>query len=261
MITIDGVALAKTMQERIHSSVKEKRLLVLLPPGTQGTSYMRQKRKIAQSLGIIVEEIGVAHIEEARSALKSKQDTADGVLVQLPFPDRSWNTVLEMIDPDKDIDTLGPIARARILDGGGRLSPPIVLAVDEMIRSQQINGDHREWLLIGGGMLVGQPLSLGLLGRKRTFTVLEKQTQDAQKIIARADIIVVGTGTPQKIDLSSASSAAFVIDAGATMTDQGISGDVDPRTIHHVSWFSPVPGGLGPLTVTALFANLARTGA
>lgn len=257
MIMIDGVAISKNIQENIRPRVEGKKVLVLLPPGTEETSYMTQKMKIAHTLGVVMEEIRVGSAEEALEVLRKKQDKANGVLIQLPFPDASWNIVLEEIDPKKDIDVLGPVSRARLLEGTNEILPPIVRAIDEILRSQGIEALHREWLVIGGGMLVGQPVSLSLLARKITFTVLEKNIHRSDHLISRADIIIVGTGTPHGIDLSNASPAAFVIDAGATMTSSGIRGDVDPSTIQHVSWFSPVPGGLGPMTVTCLFSNLA----
>lgn len=193
----------------------------------------------------------------------SADDSVDGILVQLPVPEQiNPEAVVEAINPAKDVDGLTPTNVGLLASGRQGLVPCTPAGVIELLDHQGVELTGAEAVIVGRSNLVGRPLVNLLLGRNATVTVCHSRTRDLAEVCARADVLVAAVGVPELIGAGHVKPGATVIDVGMNRTDDGLRGDVDFEVVSEVAGaITPVPGGVGPMTIAMLMVNtLAAAG-
>ena len=180
-----------------------------------------------------------------------------GILLQLPTPPQiDGPAMTELIDPAKDVDGLTPVSAGRLAQGRPGLRPCTPAGVMELLRRHDVAIEGAEAVGVGRSDLVGRPLAALLLAANATVTVCHSRTRDLQEVCRRADILVAAVGRPQMVQGDWVKPGATVIDVGINRTDDGLVGDVDfEAAAEHAGLITPVPGGVGPMTIAMLLSN------
>ena len=187
-------------------------------------------------------------------------DQVDGILVQLPLPKHlNAEAVIEKIHPDKDVDGFHPYNIGRLAQRMPVLRPCTPRGVMTLLESTGANMKEMDAVIVGASNIVGRPMSLELLLAGCTVTVCHRFTKDLESHVRRADLLVVAVGKPGIVKSEWIKEGAIVIDVGINRTNEGkLVGDVDYKTAaERASWITPVPGGVGPMTVATLLQNTA----
>ncbi len=273
---LDGKALAQRIQAELAEQVQKLQTqfgrspgLAMLMVGDDPASaaYVRGKERACQRVGIasfghhFPAETGQKELSQALQAL-NQDERVDGILVQLPLPAHlDAGALLYQIDPDKDVDGLHPINLGRLVRGepGPRSCTPA--GVMRLLQEYQIDLQGKQAVVIGRSILVGKPLALMLLAADATVTIAHSRSQDLEAIARSADILIVAAGRPGLVTAEMVKSGAVVVDVGINrITDYegktSLIGDVDFDSVQTVAQFvTPVPGGVGPMTVTMVLDN------
>ncbi len=245
---------------------------ILVGKDPASVSYVTGKQKTAKELGFysVQEDVAGDVTEEALLQLiaqYNKDPKIHGILVQLPLPKHiNENRILYAIDPDKDVDGLHPVNMGRLMIGEGKFYPCTPYGVQQMLLKSNIPTDGADVVVVGRSNLVGKPISVMLAqkakGANATVTICHTGTKDLAAHTRRADILIVAAGKPKAITADMVKEGAVVIDVGVNrigMTPEGkakLCGDVDFETIKEkASVITPVPGGVGPMTITMLMLN------
>lgn len=230
-------------------------------------TYIAKKIEAAEKIGIAArhlkldKDISLVSLRDEIDILNRDPDVT-GYIIQLPLPDALWHSfdrIVEMIHPDKDVDgftaeNFGDMA----LMGGAELFPPATAAgVVHLLESENIAIAGKHAVVVGRSNLVGKPLSLMLLNRDATVTVCHSKTRNLAEITRTADILVSAVGKPGLITADMVKDGAVVVDIGTTHVKGKLTGDVDFDAVSKkASGITPVPGGVGPLTVACLLRNV-----
>jgi methylenetetrahydrofolate dehydrogenase (NADP+) / methenyltetrahydrofolate cyclohydrolase len=228
--------------------------------------YVANKVKACAELGLHSEHIVLpADTSEAALLAKIAALNADtkihGILVQLPVPKHiASNKVLEAISPDKDVDGFHPVNVGALVTGNMRFAPCTPYGVMKLLEKSGVNIEGKHAVVVGRSNIVGKPMALLLLQANATVTICTSKTRDLAKFTRDADILVVATGKAKMISGDMIKQGAAVIDVGMNRTPEGkLCGDVDFDTAKEVAgWITPVPGGVGPMTITMLVANTVQ---
>lgn len=267
MIVVHGKALAKKMSESLHRARSQFSFtpgLGIVTTRGDGPSerYVKRKLMAAEELDIHTEvvyvpEEGTTEDYIAAVRLLSQRGDIDAVLVQLPLPkhvDRA--EVLSAIPLSKDVDVLSPDARARFAHEESPILPPIVAAVQYILEAHTISVLGREVLVLGHGILVGAPLAQFMRQCGGKVTVVDQPVRDLSEFTRSAQVIICGTGVPHLLKPMDVTDGTVIIDAGMHVVDGKLVGDAHPDVVLRSSLFTPTPGGVGPLVVTALMKNI-----
>jgi methylenetetrahydrofolate dehydrogenase (NADP+)/methenyltetrahydrofolate cyclohydrolase len=270
---IDGRAHARAIREELKRAVE--RHSGQRPPGitviqvgddSASTTYVRGKAKAAEEVGFKsaiehLHDIAQADLNKRIHALAS-DPTIDGILVQMPLPDGlDPDEALEQIPPHKDVDGLHPYNAGRLAQGNPTFIPATPLGVLELLRRERIDPTGMRAVVVGRSRLVGRPLALLLLQNSATVTIAHSHTVDLLSVTRTADILVAATGKRGLITGQHVKPGAIVIDVGITRDPQTgkLTGDVDRASVESVAQaLTPVPGGVGPMTVAMLLVNTYR---
>jgi methylenetetrahydrofolate dehydrogenase (NADP+)/methenyltetrahydrofolate cyclohydrolase len=184
----------------------------------------------------------------------------DGILLQLPLPGNlTANRFVEMIDPAKDVDGLTTVNTGRLWEGRPGLAPCTPLGVVELLDRAGVALEGREAVIVGRSKLVGKPLAAMLLARDATVTLCHSRTRDLAAVCRRADVLVAACGIAGAIGADHVKPGAAVIDVGINRTEAGLVGDVEFEAVRPLAAaITPVPGGVGPMTIACLLANTLR---
>jgi methylenetetrahydrofolate dehydrogenase (NADP+) / methenyltetrahydrofolate cyclohydrolase len=269
---IDGKAIAAEVRERVRSEVAEyaeanggrtpglATVLVGEDPASQ--IYVRNKHKACEEAGMrsLNNTLPQTASEEELLALVERlnaDDEVDGILVQLPVPDQiDPEAVVAAIDPGKDVDGLTPTNAGLLASGAPSLVPCTPAGVMELLRHEGVELEGAEAVVVGRSNLVGRPVASLLLGANATVTMCHSRTRDLPAVCARADVLVAAVGVPRLLGADAVKPGATVIDVGMNRTDDGLAGDVDFEAVKEVAGaITPVPGGVGPMTIAMLLAN------
>jgi methylenetetrahydrofolate dehydrogenase (NADP+)/methenyltetrahydrofolate cyclohydrolase len=273
---IDGKALAKKMQTAIATKVAQLRVeygrspgLAVLMVGDNPASAAYVKNKETACLRCGIDSYG-KHFPEYTTQQELEQvidqlnadDRVDGILIQLPLPQHlDAIALLNRIHPDKDADGLHPYNLGKLVRGEDGLRSCTPAGVMELLAEAQIEVSGKKAIVIGRSILVGKPIALMLLEQNATVTIAHSRTQDLAAVIREADIVIAAIGKPEMITADMIKPDAVVIDVGINriIDDMGKSklvGDVNYVGVSAVaSYITPVPGGVGPMTVTMLLHN------
>jgi methylenetetrahydrofolate dehydrogenase (NADP+) / methenyltetrahydrofolate cyclohydrolase len=268
---IDGKAVSARVRERVAGEVPEVAQRLGRPPGLATVLvgedpashvYVKNKRKAC-------EEAGMASVHHELDAGASQQELiatvdelnaaeeVDGILVQLPLPDGiDQDAVVDRIDVGKDVDGLTAASAGLLAQGRPGLVPCTPAGTMELLAEAGTEAQGAEAVIVGRSILVGRPLSALLLNANATVTVCHSRTQDLAQTCRRADILVAAVGRPEFVQGDWVKPGATVIDVGINRTDDGLVGDVDFGAASEIAGaITPVPGGVGPMTIAMLLAN------
>jgi len=270
---IDGRAHARAIRAQLQAAVASHRNQ--RPPGitviqvgddTASTIYVRGKHKAAEEAGF---SSAIEHLQHStQENLNSRIDrlaadpAVDGILLQMPLPKGlDPDQALERIPPHKDVDGLHPYNAGRLAQGNPTFVPATPLGVLELLRREGIDPTGKHAVVVGRSRLVGRPLALLLLQNHATVTVAHSQSADLAAITRSADILVAATGRAGLITADYVRPGAVVIDVGITRdpATNKLIGDVDRASVEPIaSALTPVPGGVGPMTIAMLLVNTYR---
>jgi methylenetetrahydrofolate dehydrogenase (NADP+)/methenyltetrahydrofolate cyclohydrolase len=263
--TIDGKALAAKVREEVAHEVEELGSVglttVLVGDDPASHVYIGGKQKAAQSVGINATDLRLPAETEEDELLRllgelNADDAVDGILVQLPLPDHLDETrVIEAIDPAKDIDGLHPLNAGCLYLGRPRLVPGTPLGIMRMLTEYGIETRGARAVVIGRSAIVGKPMAHLLLQGHATVTICHSRTQDLQRHTLDADILVAAVGQLHLVAPDMVKAGGTVIDVGMNRTENGLFGDVDPGAAERAAFVTPVPGGVGPMTIAMVLKN------
>jgi len=273
---IDGKAVAQRVREEVRRRVTELRAggiepglaTVLVGDDPASAIYVRNKKKACVEAGMasfgheLPGSTSEAELLELIDELNGRRDV-HGILVQLPLPAHvDAERVIVRISPDKDVDGLHPTSRGRLVAGAPGLRPCTPLGVLRLLDEVDCDPKGKSAVVIGRSLLVGKPAALLLLERHATVTICHSRTADLAAEVARADILVAAIGKPEAVKGAWIKPGAVVIDVGTNRTERGLVGDVEFREARkRASAITPVPGGVGPMTIAMLLANTAQAAA
>ncbi len=255
--------LAELKEEISKLDFKPKLVDVFVGSDPVIESYVNIKAKRASEIGIdfeirkypesVTEELLVSDIKKINS-----EKNICGLIVQLPLPKHlNKQRVVNAIDPAIDVDMITSVSLGELFTGQQKIMPATASAILKMLESLEINLRGKHVLVVGAGDLVGKPVTFLLMQAGATVTVANQSTQDLASLCLSADIIISGTGVPGLINSSMVRAESIVIDAGTAESNSGISGDIDFAGVKEkVFALSPVPGGVGPVTVAMLLSNV-----
>jgi len=268
---IDGKATALAIRERIAAEVAAFRervgrvpglAVVLVGDDPASAVYVRSKAKATEQAGMqgfeyrlpasVNQEELVALVDELND-----NPAVDGILVQLPLPPQiDERVVITRISPDKDVDGFHPVNAGRLAIGLHGFVPCTPLGCLRLLQAELGDLVGKEAVVIGRSNIVGKPMALLLLRESCTVTVAHSKTRDLPGVVRRADIVVAAVGRPKMVTGEWLKPGATVIDVGINRTDDGIVGDVDYESAAEVAGaITPVPGGVGPMTIAMLIRN------
>lgn len=268
---LDGKAIAAQIEQEIRAELDELRdkhgitpglAVVLVGENPASEVYVRNKEKKCGDLGIrsIVKRLPESATEqEVIDAVRqlNEDESVHGIIVQLPLPKHiDPEVVISHIDPDKDVDGFHPVNVGWMFIGRNRFVPCTPAGIIEILDRSGIEIEGKRAVVIGRSNIVGKPLSMLLLQRNATVTVCHSRTVDLPSITRQADILVAAVGKARFVTADMVKEGAVVIDVGINRVDDKIVGDVDFDAVKEVaSAITPVPGGVGPLTVIMLMRN------
>lgn len=270
---LEGKPIAQKLQEEIKqriSSLKVRPVLVSILAGDNAgaKAYANSQKKLADALGIEYrfEELPAAVSESDLKALidKLNSDTnVHGIIIQMPLPSQiDYKKISQFLLPQKDVEGLHPANMGKIIFGKAEILPCTPAAVMELLKETGQNLRGKEVVIVGHSEIVGKPLSLMLLEKFATVTVCHIGTSEAGKLeehVKRAEVLIVAVGKAGLIKGSWIKEGAIVIDVGINRVEGKIVGDVEfEEAQKRASYITPVPGGVGPLTVTMLMRNLVE---
>ncbi|MCG9054500.1 bifunctional methylenetetrahydrofolate dehydrogenase/methenyltetrahydrofolate cyclohydrolase FolD [Laribacter hongkongensis] len=269
---IDGKTISAALLDRVAAGVKVRTeagkrapalAVILVGNNPASEVYVRNKKKGCEKAGIqslaydLPESTSEADLLALVDELNARSDV-DGILVQLPLP-RHINpeTVIERINPKKDVDGFHPYNMGRLAVKMPLLRPCTPRGVMIMLEHAGISVEGKHAVVIGQSNIVGRPMALELLMERATVTICHSRTRDLPEEVKRADIIVAAVGIPRFVKGDWVKPGAVVIDVGINRLEDGkLCGDVDfDAAKEHASWITPVPGGVGLMTVATLLAN------
>lgn len=225
--------------------------------------YVNNKKKACEKLGITSYEYVLPESttqEELMQTVKKLNERADvnGILCQLPLPKHlDSNAVIDAIAPEKDVDCFSPTNVGLLNIGRGRLSPCTPAGIMDMLEYKNISVSGKHCVVIGRSNIVGKPMSALLLAADATVTVCHSKTQNLKEITKTADVLIAAVGRPKFVTADMVKDGAVVIDVGIHRTESGkLCGDVDFESVEpKASYITPVPGGVGPMTIARLMRN------
>ena len=262
---IDGKALAAKVREEVAAEVEEigdvGLTTVLVGDDPASHVYINGKHKAATSVGIHANDIRLPDDTPEEDLLQlladlNADDDVDGILVQLPLPKYIDETrAIEAIDPGKDVDGFHPVNAGRLYLGRPNLVPGTPLGIMRMLAEYRIETQGARAVVVGRSSIVGKPMAHLLLQANATVTICHSRTVDLERHTLDADILVAAVGHLHVISADMVKAGATVIDVGMNRTDEGLFGDVDPGAMERAAYMTPVPGGVGPMTIAMLLKN------
>ena len=268
---LDGREIAKTYRAGLQAEVEKlkehnivpKLTVILVGNDGASQSYVNSKKKAAEKIGMISE---IVHMDESSTEEEvlseldrlNNNDSVSGILVQVPLPKQvSEAKVLEAINPDKDVDGFNPINIGRLYTGERTFIPCTPLGIMEILKHADIDLKGKNVAVIGRSHIVGQPVSKLLTDQDATVTLLHSKSTNTEEVLKQADVIVSAVGRVHLVTKDLVKPGAVIIDVGNTPDENGkLKGDVDFEAVKEVaSAITPVPGGVGPLTITMVLNN------
>ena len=276
MIKIDGKVFSQTVLEKIkeeHSQLKEKYgkpaglAVVIVGNNPASQVYVKNKIKACENVGFYSENIELDENISEKELLQeinklNKNDRINGILVQLPLPAHiNELKIIDSISPEKDVDGfhVSNIGKMVIGDETGFLSCT-PYGIMQLLEEYKIEIAGKDAVIIGRSNIVGKPMALMLIQKGATVQICNSRTKDLRKKLNKADIIIVAAGVPKLLKKEDVKEGAVVIDVGINRVDGKICGDVDYEEVaEKTSYITPVPGGVGPMTIASLIKNTFKS--
>ena len=265
---MDGTALAAKVRAHVKEEVDGLGSLglatVLVGDDPASQIYIRLKHQAADEVGIRAIDKRFAADTPEEDVLElvaelNDDDEVDGILVQTPLPDHIDEArVMRAIDPMKDVDGLHPFNAGQLFFGRQTLVPATPVGIMRLLDEYRIPIAGARAVVVGRSLIVGRPTAMLLLHQNATVTVCHSRTDDLARHTLDADVLVVAVGIPALVTADMVKQGATVIDVGITRTEAGLVGDVDPGVADVAAFLTPVPGGVGPMTIAMLLRNTVR---
>lgn len=275
MQIIDGKEISNRVKQRVADEVLELKnkgitptlAVVLVGEDKASQTYVASKERstIAAHMGSVAHKLPETTTQSELLALiklLNNDDSIDGILVQLPLPKHiDTNAILEAIDPNKDVDGFHAINVGRLNSGLDGFVPCTPLGIMELFKAYNIDVSGKNAVVIGRSNIVGKPMAALLLNAGATVTMAHSKTKDLASVCKNAQIIVVAVGKPNFLKADMVSDGAIVIDVGINRLDSGkLVGDCDYESVApKCSMITPVPGGVGPMTIAMLLSNTLKS--
>ncbi len=261
MILVDGKKIADDISTEVTLSIKELKtppgmVVIACNPNFETQKYLNLKKVKATSMGISMEVITMpedASTEEVIDYINRSVKNSNGIIVQLPLP-RHINTdaILSSIPASHDIDAFS------YRENQVSVLPPVVGAIDEISKKYQIDWQDKKVVIFGSGRLVGRPAMIYAKMRGAKISLVTEETKDVKELTLTADLIVLGVGKPNLLRSDMIKEGVVVFDAGASEDGGLLVGDANIEVANKASLLTPVPGGIGPVTIALLFRNLLK---
>ncbi|MFO2976505.1 bifunctional methylenetetrahydrofolate dehydrogenase/methenyltetrahydrofolate cyclohydrolase FolD [Legionella pneumophila] len=275
---IDGREISALRRTELKQRVQHHVGLGQRPPGLAvvligndpaSVIYVSNKRKACEEVGITSHSYDLPAETTQEKLIQlinelNQSDKIDGILIQLPLPKHiNERTIIEHIKPEKDVDGFHPYNLGRLAQRNPFLRPCTPLGIMNLLHHYELNVKRKHAVVIGASNIVGRPMSLELLLAGATVTICHKFTQQLQKFVEIADFLIVATGKMDVIATDWLREHQVVIDVGMhRLPDGSIRGDIDfKKAVEKVAWITPVPGGVGPMTIVTLLENTMMSAA
>jgi len=267
---IDGKAISALVKERVKQGVAELNkknitvglAVIIVGEDPASKVYVANKKKACEALGIISEEYALPESTTEQELLALIQElnnkkSINGILCQLPLPKHlNEKLIINSILPEKDVDAFHPHNVGRIMIGDYDFVPCTPAGIMEMLLQENIDVCGKSCVVIGRSNIVGKPMGMLLLHKNGTVTICHSKTQNLKEICRNADILVAAVGKPKFVTADMVKDGAVVIDVGIHRGENGLCGDVDFEAVKEkASAITPVPGGVGPMTIAMLMQN------
>ena len=268
---IDGKAVSQFVKDEVKKEVSalgEKGVsvglaVIIVGNDPASRTYVNNKKKACEATGIISEEYALPEdttMDELLDLIKelNAKKSINGILCQLPLPKHlDEKAVIENIDPIKDVDAFHAVNTGHIMIGDYSFLPCTPAGIMEMLKYYNIEIEGKECVVIGRSNIVGKPMAMLLLQKNGTVTICHSRTKNLKEVTSRADILVAAVGIPYFVTADMVKDGAVVIDVGMDRNKDGkLCGDVDFAEVEKkASYITPVPGGVGPMTIATLMKN------
>lgn len=272
---IDGKAISAAIKDELKEQVatyKEKGVeitLAVVKVGNDPASavYVRNKEKACEYIGVTSRTLALPEETTEQELLKvvdelNNDSAVNGILVQLPLPKHiDESKILLAIDSNKDVDGFHPVNVGKMVIGEDTFLPCTPAGIIEMLKRSDVDISGKECVVIGRSNIVGKPMSMLMLKENATVTIAHSRTKDLKEVTKRADILIAAIGKAKFVTADYVKEGAVVIDVGMDRDENGkLCGDVDFASVEPIaSAITPVPGGVGPMTVTMLLVNCLRS--
>ena len=270
-VIIDGKLVAARLREEIRSETEKIKsagrapglAVILVGEDPASQVYVSNKEKACAEVGFYSEKYLLPENTEEKELIAlikrlNSDVNIDGILVQSPVPKHiNYENIVDAIDPSKDVDAFSPVNVGRIMIGNYSLAPCTPAGVMELIASTGTDVSGKNCVVIGRSNIVGKPMAMLLMHANGTVTVCHSKTKDLKNITRTADILVSSVGKPKFVTADMVKPGAIVIDVGMNRDENGkLTGDVVFDEVSKIaSFITPVPGGVGPMTITMLLKN------
>jgi len=271
---IDGRSIAQGIKKQVFKEVINLISIYKKPPniatviiGEDEASklYLKLRYESCKEVGIntcTVEHPGTVSQREVVDSIRELNENEDvhGILLQFPIPKHlSPSYLVSLINPVKDVEGIHPLNMGKIMIGDEDIIPCTPLAVLTILNHERINIEGKNVVIVNHSMIVGKPLSILLLNRNATVSTCHVYTKDLKRYTTEADILITAAGTPRLITKDHIKNNACVIDVSVINTKDGVCGDVDENVKEKASLLTPVPGGVGPVTIACSLQNMVKT--
>ncbi len=255
---VDGKKIAKEIKAELGSELRARDLklrldVILVGENIASQKYVERKRIVGEEIGVevivheLMDNISQSDLEEEIKRL-ADDERVSGIIIQLPLPGQiDDRKILDLVPAHKDVDALS--SEAQVL-------PPTVGAIREIFKRNNVDLANKKIVVIGQGKLVGRPTAIWLTQEGYNVSVVDSKTVGVDELLLSADIIISGAGNPGLITPNKIRNGVVIIDASTSESNGQLVGDADPACAEKCSLFTPVPGGVGPITVVMLFKNL-----
>ena len=268
---IDGKKISESLRLSIAETVKNRKegtrapglAVIIVGDNPASRIYVNNKKKACEICGFYSVEYALPENAEEKELLElierlNKDENIDGILCQLPLPSQiDENKVIDAIAPEKDVDGFSPVNTGNLLSGKPCFAPCTPAGVVEMLKSEGIEIAGKHCVIVGRSNIVGKPAALLMLQENATVTVCHSRTVNLAEEVSRADIVIAAIGKASFISADMVKEGAVVVDVGINRLENGkVTGDVDFEAVSEkASYITPVPGGVGPMTITMLMKN------
>jgi methylenetetrahydrofolate dehydrogenase (NADP+)/methenyltetrahydrofolate cyclohydrolase len=268
---MDGKALAERARAEVANEVRELGrpiglATVLVGDDPASAIYVRSKQKACREVGIepidhqLPPDTSEADLLSLVGQLNA-DDAVTGILVQLPLPEQiDDDRVIRTITPIKDVDGFHPFSAGHLLQGSPTFVAATPAGIMEILRAYEVELEGARAVVIGRSNIVGKPMALLLLAEHATVTICHSRTRDLPGVVREADVVVAAVGHPNTVTADMVREGATVVDVGINRTEEGLVGDIAADVGDRAGLLTPVPGGVGPMTIASLLRNTVRAG-
>ncbi len=262
---VDGVRIAEAVERRLVATEGARamplRLAILTcAPNVATQKFLALKRARALSLGVALEVITCPEestTDAARAQVAAACDISDGVIIQLPFPQHiDVAALLAVLPASHDVDAIGSEAERLLAENKPIVLPPVVGAIAAIAEAHDISFTGKRVVVVGEGRLVGKPAATWCRHQGAEVVVVTKATTDLSAHTRTADMLILGAGVPGLVTPEMIRDGVLIFDAGTSEDAGKLVGDADPACAEKAALFTPVPGGIGPITISMIFHNL-----